>query len=87
MVKSLEEMIIELGHNPKDAKGIKPLIKKKEEDIAALKRQLKLPITVHPQTSEVAQQKEEEDMVSLLMRMNERLAETEQALEKEIKEK
>ena len=53
-IKSLEEIIIELGHDPKDAKGIKALIKK-EEDIAALKKQLKLPITMHPQTTEVSQ--------------------------------
>ena len=36
-IKSLEEIIIELGHDPKDPKGIQALIKKKEEDIAALK--------------------------------------------------
>lgn len=46
---------MELGHDPKDPKGIQALIKKKEEDIAALRRQLKLPITIHPQTIEVAQ--------------------------------
>jgi len=47
-IKSLEEIIIELGHDPKDAKGIKTLIKKKEEDIAALRKQLKLPPSSHP---------------------------------------
>jgi len=50
-IKSLEEIIIELGHDPKDAKGIKALIKKKEEDIAALKKKLKLSIMMHPQTT------------------------------------
>ena len=34
-IKSLEDIIIELGHDPKDAKGIKALMRKKEEDIAA----------------------------------------------------
>ena len=80
-IKSLEEIIIELGHDPKDPKGIQALIKKKEEDIVALRRQLKLPITIHPQTTKVVQQREEEDVVNLLMRMNERLVETEKALE------
>jgi len=37
-IKSLEEIIIELGHDPKDAKGIKALMRKKEEDIAALRK-------------------------------------------------
>jgi len=31
-IKSLEEIIIGLGHDPKYAKGIQALIKKKEED-------------------------------------------------------
>jgi len=38
IIKSLEEVIIELGHDPKDAKGTKALIKKKEGDIAALNK-------------------------------------------------
>jgi len=80
-IKSLEEIIIELEHDPKDPKGIQALIKKKEEDIAALRRQLRLPATLHPQTTEVAQQKEEEDVVTLLMKMHKRLIETENALE------
>jgi len=37
-IKSLEEIIMELGHDPKDAKGIKALIKKKEEAISALRK-------------------------------------------------
>lgn len=37
-IKSSEDIIIELGHDPKDAKGIKALMKKKEEDIAALRK-------------------------------------------------
>ena len=76
-IKFLEDIIIELGHDPKDAKGIKALIKKKEDGIAALRKQLKLPTTMHLQTIEVVQQKAEEDMMDLLMKMNERLSETE----------
>ena len=34
-IKSLEDIVIELGHDPKDSKGIKVLMKKREEDIAA----------------------------------------------------
>ena len=46
---------MELGHDPHDPKGIQALIKKKEEEIAALRKQLKLPATIHPQTTEVEQ--------------------------------
>jgi len=86
-IKSLEEIIIELGHDPMDPKGIQALIKKKEEDITALKKKLKLLITMHPQTTKFAQQKEEEDVMVLLMRMNERLAEIEKALEEALQGK
>ena len=70
-----------MGHDPKDPKGTQALIRKKEEDIATLRRQMKLPVTIHPQTAEVAQQQEVEDVVSLLMRMNQRILETEKSLE------
>ena len=87
-IKSLEEIIVELGHDPKkDAKGIQALIKKKEEDIAALRKQLRLPATMHPQTVELVQEKEGEDMMDLLMKMNQRIIQMEQELEKELQGK
>ena len=46
-----------------------------------------MPPFMHPQTVDVVQQKPEEDMMDLLMRLNERLSETEQALEKVLQEK
>ena len=77
-IKTLEEIIVELGNDPKkDAKGIQALIKKKEEDIAALRKQLRLPATMHPQTAELVQEKESEDMMDLLMKMNQRIIQME----------
>jgi len=46
-----------------------------------------MPPSMHPQTAEVVQQKSEEDMMDLLMKLNERLNDTKQALEKALKEK
>lgn len=86
-IKSLDEIIIELGHDPTDPKGIQALMKKKNEDIVALKRQIKLPATMHPQTIEIAQQKEEQDVVALLMTLHKRLIEIESALEASLKAK
>ena len=54
-IKTLEDIIIDLGHDLKDPKGVRALMKKKEDDIAALRRQEKLPPTIHPQTTELAQ--------------------------------
>lgn len=85
--KTLEEIIVDLGHDPKDAKGIKALMKKKEEDIAAPRKQSRLPLTMHPQTTELVQEKENEDMMDLLMRMNQRIIQMEQELEKAVQTK
>lgn len=52
-IKTLEELIIGFGHDPKDVKAVEALIKKKDEDIAALRKQLKLPPSRHPQIAKV----------------------------------
>ena len=72
-IKTLEEIIIGLGHNPKDFKGIEALIKKKDDDIAALRKQLKLPASRHPQIAEIIKQNSEEELMDLLLKLNEQL--------------
>ena len=47
-IKYLEEIIIELGHDPKEIKATEQLIKKKNDDIATLKKPLKIPQRQHP---------------------------------------
>lgn len=87
IIKSLEEIIIGLGYDPKDVKGIEALIKNKDEDIVALRKQLKLPPSRHSQTAEIIKQKYEQEMMDLLLKLNEGLNEKEQALEKALKDK
>ena len=86
-IKTLEEIIIGLGLNPKDVKGIEALIKNKDDDIAALRKQLKLPASRHPQTAEVIKKNAEEELMDLIMKLNEKLNETEKQLEKALKDK
>ena len=43
---------MEVGYNPKYIKAAEELIKKKNANIATLKKELKLPTTEHPQTRE-----------------------------------
>ena len=81
-IKTLEEIIIDLGHDPKDPKGVRALMKKKDDDIAALRKRLRLPLTEHPQTAELVQQKEAEDTLDLLMQMNQRIIQMEKELER-----
>ena len=41
-IKKLEDIIVDLGHDPKDPKGVRALMKKKDDDIAAFKKRLRL---------------------------------------------
>ena len=66
-IKSLEEIIIDLGHDPSDPTGVKALMKKKDDDLNALKKRLKLQRTEHPQIEELQKQKRAEDQLDLLM--------------------
>ena len=67
----MEDLVIELGHDPSDIKAAKNLIKKKNEDIAALKKLLKLPHLQHPQTKEVLErQTNHEEMMDLVLQLN-----------------
>lgn len=86
-IKSSEELVIGLGHNPNDVKSAEALIKKKDEDIAALRKQLKLPSFRHPQIAEIIQKKSEEELMDLILQLNEQLEETEQELERSLKSK
>lgn len=81
------EIIIELGHDPNDPKGVQALMKKKDEDISALRKLVKLPPTLHPQIEGVAQQRKDQDVVAMLLALHKRLVETEGALETTLKQK
>jgi len=82
IIKSQEDLLIEIGYNPSDVKAAKKLIKKKNEDIVALKKQLKLPHSEHPQTKEVLEcQTQQEEMMDLILQLNDQLKEMEKELD------
>jgi len=63
--------VIELAHDPKYAKAVEQLIKKKNDDIAALKKQLKIPQLHQPQTQEVLEaQQGHEELMDLVLKNN-----------------
>ena len=47
-IKSLEDLVIETGADPSNTEVAKNLIRQKNEDISALRKQLKLPQSEHP---------------------------------------
>ena len=69
-IKSLEDLVMEVGYNPKDIKVAEELNKKKNVDIVSLKKQLKLPTTEHPQTKEVLKNENQKDeMMNLIIQL------------------
>lgn len=78
----MEYLVIELVHDPKYIKATKQLIKKKNYDIVALKKQFKIPQLQHPQTLEVLEtQHEHEELTDLVLQLNDQLRETEKKLD------
>ena len=74
--------MIELGHDPKDIKAMEQLIKKKNDDITALKKQLKIPQLQHPQTQEVLEsQDRHEELMELALKLNDQLREKKKELD------
>ena len=47
-IKALEYLILQIGVDPSNVQAVEVLIKKKNDDIAALRKQLKLPQSEHP---------------------------------------
>jgi len=71
MIKSLEELVIKIGYDPKDVIAAEEIIKKKNLDIAALRKQLKLPAIEDPMTKDIAEgEAQQADMMKLIIDQN-----------------
>jgi hypothetical protein len=87
-IKTLEELVLKIGYDPSNVKEVEEMIKKKNADIASLRKQLKLPPTEDSQVKEIAKKEGEKDeMLRLLMEQNAQLKEMEVEMEKLLKEK
>jgi hypothetical protein len=87
-IKTLEELVLKIGYDPSNVKAAEEMIKKKNADIASLRKQLKLPPTEDSQAKEIAEKEGEKDeMLKLLMEQNAQLKEMEAEMEKLLKEK
>jgi hypothetical protein len=70
-IKTLEEMVLKISYDHANVKEAEEMIKKKNTDIASLRKQLNLPLTEDPQTKEIAKKEGEKDeMLRLLMEQN-----------------
>jgi hypothetical protein len=86
-IKTLEEPVLKIGYDPSNVKATEEMIKKKNDDIASLRKQLNLPPTEDSQVKEIAEKGEKDEMLKLLMEQNAQLKEMEAEMEKLVKEK
>jgi DNA repair ATPase RecN len=86
--KSLEELVLKIGYDPSNVKVVEELLKKKNADIASLRKQLKFLATEDSQTKEMVETEgQKEEMLKLIMEHNAQIKEMEAELEKLVKEK
>ena len=80
--------MLKIGYDPLNVKAIEEMLKKKNVDIAYLRKQLKLPPTEDSQAKEVDEDKnEKEELMNLIMQQNAQLREMEIELERLLKER
>lgn len=51
----MEDLVIKLGYDPNSVKFAEEMIKRKNDDIQSLRKQLKLHTTEYPQTKEIGE--------------------------------
>ena len=87
-IKSLEELVLKIGFDPSNVKVAEELLKKKNVDIASLRKQLKFPAIEDSQAKEIDETEgQKEEMLKLIMEQNTQIKEMEAKLERLVKEK
>jgi hypothetical protein len=67
-IKTLEEPVLKIGYDPSNVKAAEEMIKKKNADIASLRKQLKLAPTEDSQAKEIVEKEGDKDkMLKMLM--------------------
>jgi hypothetical protein len=87
-IETLEELVLKIRYDPLNVKVVEEMLKKKNANIASLRKQLKFPPTEDSQAKEIAEiEGEKDEMLKLIMEQNAQLKEMEVELEKLVKEK
>ena len=77
-IKSPEDLVIKLGYDPSDVKVAEEIVRRKNEDIAALKKQPKLPSIEYPWTKEVGEpKKQKEEMFKIIIKQKSQIKDME----------
>jgi hypothetical protein len=87
-INNLEELVLKISYDPSNVKVAEEMRKKKNADIASLRKKLKLPPIEDLQVKEIVEKEGEKDeMLKLLMEQNSQLKEMEAEMEKPVKDK
>jgi hypothetical protein len=67
-IKTLEELVLNIGYDSLNVKAVEEMLKKKNADITSLRKQLKLPPIIDSHAKEITETEEEkEEMLKLIM--------------------
>ena len=87
-IKSLEDLVLQIGVDPSNIQVAQAFIKQKNDDIDALRKQLKLPQSEHPQKKEIIQEQSEKDeMMKLVLKLTAQVKDMENQMDILMKEK
>jgi hypothetical protein len=87
-IKSLKDLVLNIGYDPSNVKVAEELLKNKNVDIASLRKKWNLAATGDSQAKEMAKSEgHKEEMLKMIMEKNAQIREIEDELNKLIKEK
>ena len=73
-IKTLEDLVVNIGYDPSNVNAIEEIIKKKNVDIATLRKQLKIPATKDPLVKDIEENETQKiDKMKLIMEHNAQL--------------
>ena len=73
-IKTLEDLVIKIGYDPSNVNAIEEIIKKKNDDIASLRKQLKILAIEDPLEKDIEENETLKiDMMKLIMEYNDQL--------------
>eukprot|EP00253_Pinus_taeda_P032704 PITA_32704 len=70
-IKYLEDLVIEMGYDPSNINVVEELVKKKNVEVSALRKQLKVPASEDPMTKDIEEtETQKSEMMNLITKQN-----------------
>jgi len=86
-IKYLEYLVLKMGYDPSNINAAEELVRKKNVELLALRKQLKISASEDPMTKDIEETKTQKyDMIKLIMEQNPQIKQMEEKMEKLVKE-